>query len=252
MPAQAQRLVQRTLTVQGAERSYWVAAPMDGAPAPAVVVVFHANGGTGDLVARRSRLHMTPNGRRWFVVYPNGLNQTWNTKDAADVEFTKAMVDAVLQSDSRIDKSRVYAAGAGSGGLLAAKLACEASDRFAAIATMAAGVPESLRTSCKPEQATPLLLVQGNLSRPETGGQAQDPKQVFDFWRQTFACTGAPATEKKEGGAIAATITTARPCRDGAEIRLIAGDSAGDNPWIEEATREIYQFFNKFRRLPKF
>lgn len=237
-----QRLEQRTITVRGAERTYWVAPPVDRGPAPATVVVFHANGGSGDAVARRSRLHATPNGRKWFVIYPSGLGKGWNTKDSSDVEFTKAIVEAVLKSDNRIDKSKVYATGAGSGGELAEKLACEASDRFAAIAIVSAGVPETVRANCKPEQATPLLILTS---------QTQGISETFDYWRKTFACTGTPVTEEKPG-AISATIATAKPCRDGAEVRYVVGNRSGDNPWIEEAAREIHQFFFRFRRLPKF
>lgn len=245
------RLERRTVTVRGVERTYWVAPPVDRGPAPATVVVFHATGGNGEVVARRSRLHATPNGRKWFVVYPSGSGKGWNTKDSSDVEFTKAIVEAVLQSDSRIDKSKVYATGAGSGGELAEKLACEASDRFAAIAIVAAGVPEAVRANCKPEQATPMLILTGNLPRTDKEGPTPSGSETFDFWRKTFGCTGAPTTEEKPGS-ISATIATAKPCRDGAEVRYIVGNSSGDNPWIEEASREIHQFFFRFRRLPKF
>jgi polyhydroxybutyrate depolymerase len=234
-----QRLEQRTITVRGVERTYWVAKPIDRGPAPATVIVFHANGGSGDAVARRSRLHLTGIARKWFVIYPNGLDKTWNS---TDVEFAKAVVDAVQQSDKRIDKSKTYAAGAGSGGELAERLACEASDRFAAIAIVSAGVPEAVRTNCKPEQATPLLILTGS---------SQKNSETFDLWRKTLGCTGAPVTEEKNGP-VAATISTAKPCRDGSEIRYVAGNTSGNNPWVEQAAIEMNQFFFRFRRLPKF
>ena len=232
-----QRLEQRTITVRGVERTYWVAEPVDRGPAPATVVVFHANGGSGEAVARRSRLHLTGIARKWFVIYPNGLDKTWNS---TDVEFAKAVVDAVQQSDKRIDKSKTYAAGAGSGGELAERLACEASDRFAAIAIVSARVPEAVRSNCKPDQATPLLVL---ASQPPTSSEA------FEFWRKTYGCTGAAVSEPKENQA---TITTAKPCRDGSEIRYVVGNTSGNNPWVEEAAVEMNQFFFRFRRLPKF
>lgn len=235
----AQRLDQRTISVRGVERTYWVAVPVDRGPAPATLVVFHAAGGSGEAVARRSRLHLTGIGRKWFVIYPNGLDKTWN---ATDVEFARAVVDAVQQSDKRIDKSKTYAAGAGSGGELAEQLACEASDRFAAIAVVSAGVPEAVRANCKPGEATPLLILTG---------PSQKGSDTFDFWRKTYGCTGTPAAEQKDGP-VAATISTAKPCRDGSEIRHVVGNNSGNNPWVEQAAIEMNQFFFRFRRLPKF
>jgi len=86
--------------------------------------------------------------REGFVaVYPNGTGRgtralTWNAggccayaerNNIDDVGFTKALLDD-LTSRVHIDRTRVYATGISNGGMMAFRLAVEASDRIAAIA----------------------------------------------------------------------------------------------------------------------
>ena len=62
--------------------------------------------------------------------------QMQSVKD--DIAFIGALLDAVEQSVC-VDASRVYATGVSNGGGMVARLACELSDRLAAIAPVAGG-----------------------------------------------------------------------------------------------------------------
>jgi polyhydroxybutyrate depolymerase len=201
------------------------------------------------MAAHNGRVHQTGPGRRAFVAYPNALDQTWNLKGSEDVAFIKAMIDEITRSDASLDRSRVFATGAGLGGALAQRLACESSDRFAAIALVSTGFPRMLMDSCKPEQATPVLLIDGGIRR---SGDINllSAAETFEFWRKKNGCTGEPAVERRTTPRDH-TVTLARPCRDGAEVRFIKATDDG-KPWMEEASREIAEFVLRFRRLPKF
>jgi len=243
------RLSKRTLTVGGVERTYWVAPVVDASPSPPVIVVLHANTGNGEMAAHNGRVHQTGPGRRSFVAYPNALGQVWDLKGPADVAFILAMIDDITRSDASLDRSRVLATGAGLGGALAQRLACESSDRFAAIALISSGFPRQLTESCKPELATPVLLIDGGIRR---SGDVNllSATETFEYWRKKNGCSGEAAVERRTTPRDH-TITLARPCRDGAEVRYIKATDDG-KPWMEEAAREIAEFILRFRRLPKF
>src|SRR4029078_4838594 len=84
----------------------------------------------------------------FIVVYPNGLNASWNggslccgqsRMDGVDDEgFLRALV-ARMQRDACIDARRIYATRLSRRGALAHLLACRAADLFAASAPVSMG-----------------------------------------------------------------------------------------------------------------
>ncbi|MDX1694082.1 MAG: hypothetical protein R3208_09970 [Ketobacteraceae bacterium] len=77
----------------------------------------------------------------YVVVHPQGRllgdTQYWVTSDASDTGFINALV-TFLTAELPIDPDRVFLTGFSSGGILTWKLACEHSERYAAIAPVAA------------------------------------------------------------------------------------------------------------------
>src|SRR5690606_6342607 len=72
-----------------------------------------------------------------------------------DVGFLKAVI-ADLGRRLRIDASRVYATGMSNGGMMAYRLACEASDVFRGIAAVAG--TDNTR-NCRPARPVPVLHI---------------------------------------------------------------------------------------------
>ena len=76
-----------------------------------------------------------------------------------DIGFVNAMLDE-LEAKLCIDKRRIFATGISNGGMLAYRLACELSERIAAIAPVAATLVTS---PCKPPRPVPVLAFHGLL-----------------------------------------------------------------------------------------
>ena len=89
----------------------------------------------------------------FIVIIPEGLSDTtffgaigthWNSywgTDSDDLGFLNLLIDQAY-TDYGIDLSRVYCAGFSNGGFMSHRLACELSDRIAAIACVAGGVAD--------------------------------------------------------------------------------------------------------------
>jgi len=99
------------------------------------------------------------------VVYPQGLNQSWNagtccdtaSRDGVDdVGFLTQVIDLV-QNVQAIDRDRVYVAGFSNGGMMALRAVCARPDVFAA----AASVGGTLQSGCLSTAPSSALLVHG-------------------------------------------------------------------------------------------
>jgi polyhydroxybutyrate depolymerase len=135
----------------GLKRRYLVHVPAgyDGKRPLPVVLAFHGGGGRAEVQREQSQLNRTADKHGFLVVYPDGTGRlrllTWNAgtccgyavqNNIDDVAFTAQLLDQ-LQAQFPIDARRVYATGLSNGGMLSYRLACELSDRIAAIAPVA-------------------------------------------------------------------------------------------------------------------
>ncbi|MFZ5909654.1 MAG: alpha/beta hydrolase family esterase [Chloroflexota bacterium] len=201
-----------TLTVDGLERSYILHAPdsYDGRRPVPLVLDFHGGGGDATNQWRVSDFDQLADQEGFIVAYPNGTGRlgdkvlTWNggaccgyamTNNIDDVAFIRALV-AHLQASYNIDPKRIYATGLSNGGIMSYRLACEASDLFAAIGPVA-GTLNYKR--CEPSQAVSVIHFHGTNDShlPYEGGYGPDSvagvlfasvKDSIDFWLAANQC----------------------------------------------------------------
>ena len=100
--------------------------------------------------------------RKFIAVYPNSSSNFWDsgTGDNTGIHphFTRPL--GQLTTDFRIDETRIFAAGLSSGAMMAHRLACQLSDRIAAIASVAG----ALRIDdCSPARPVSILEMHGTL-----------------------------------------------------------------------------------------
>ncbi|NOY23473.1 MAG: hypothetical protein GXO70_08185 [Acidobacteria bacterium] len=185
-----------TITVDSQTRRYALYVPNNSDTSPQSLV-FELHGGgvyTEDMTGESG--HKTPyklwmklaDTEKFIVVYPEGLNgsygsPTWNdcranstvSSAADDVEFISALIDKISASYN-IDSDRIYVSGTSNGGIMALRLAVELSDRIAAVAAVAAAMPD--QSECGPP-ATPVsvLFMNGTADNhlPYTGGTVGNP-----------------------------------------------------------------------------
>ena len=126
--------------------------------------------------------------KRFIVVYLEGLNgsygkPTWHNcranatiySKANDVYFISALIDEI-SSSYPVDLTRIYASGTSNGGFMVLRLAVELPNRIAAVAAVAAAMPDSSACS-RPTHPVSVLCMNGTHDNhmPYNGGMLSYP-----------------------------------------------------------------------------
>ncbi len=142
---------------------------------PLVILLHGAGGDAGDMEQLTGFITIAER-EKFVLVYPEGMNQVWNdgrgrNEDVNDVAFIRRLIDFML-TEYRIDSNRVYVAGMSNGGFMTMRLACELSDKIAAVAAVAATVDSAVDANCQATKAMPVMLITGDKDRlvPVNGG----------------------------------------------------------------------------------
>jgi len=234
----------RVLTADGRVRTYHLHVPGGlSEHALPLVIALHGGTGSGDQFRRNSGLDELADERGFLVVYPDGVGvgptealRTWNggyccgraARDGVDdVGFVRELIDAIA-AEFPIDPQRVFAVGHSNGGILAYRLACELSDRVAAVALQAGSLGVE---GCDPEHPVSLLHLHGaaDTNHPIDGGQGGTSISGVDFHsartsvRDFAAADGCPGTPIVEVDSVNRdlTISTWTPCAGGSEVRFV-------------------------------
>jgi len=280
----------------GRERSAIVHVP-PGAPEKAqlpVLLNFHGGGGHGANEQDYSLMDRLADRETFIAVYPNGTGRfdkrllTWNAGSCCayaainnidDVGFVRALI-VKLSSKLPIDRRRVYATGMSNGGMMAHRLAAEASDLIAAVAPVAGGMVLPRIETSKSTRAIsvmhihsvddPRALYSGGLGPPfpMTKSQVFHPNidQMIAKWVWHNGCVSEPMIadrrSERDGRGHQATKYVYDKCRDGTAVILWKLTSAG-HVWpggkqkvmelilgpstdIIDANREMWNFFSRF------
>jgi polyhydroxybutyrate depolymerase len=229
----------RTLEFGGLTRSYRLRVPAsyDGSVPVPLVLDIHGLGSNAVQQQGISRMGAVASREGLLVAYPEGVNSVWNAGvccgnlNVDDVGFLRALVAAV-SADGNVDAARVYATGLSNGGAMSQRLACEASDLFAATAPLAFPVPFRPLSECQPTRAIPVLTFMGltDVLVRYDGGGFPSALETFAYWRDLNGCgTGAPDQVQVSGMSRCETYTQ---CTAGVQAGLcsITADSFGGSP----------------------
>jgi len=232
-----------SLAFGGVTRTYRWFAPSGDAPDGGfpLVLALHGGLGTGDQFARASGLEAVAAREGFVVVFPDGVERTWNggrccgqaaARDVDDAGFLAALIDD-FAARLPIDRARVFVTGHSNGAIMAFRFACERADLVAAVAPVAGSleIPE-----CRPSRAVALLAIHGDADQnhPIEGGTGPRSIARVSFasmadslaaWTKAMSCgTSSASTE----GAL--TTTEWSGCRDGLATRFVVIAGA-DHPW---------------------
>jgi polyhydroxybutyrate depolymerase len=232
-----------SLTFGGATRSYrlHVPAQYDGEPTP-LVVNLHGFLSNSLEQAKFSGMSALADARGFIVVYPSGggTPPAWNAGDCCeyvdrerdDVAFIAQLIDAIGEV-ACVDLARVYATGHSNGAFLSHRIACELSDRIAAVASVS-GMLGVTPEDCQPERAVPVLQIHGDADPiiPYAGGSPMGWELLFPalpaptyrsaaesvgFWRERDGCDATKTQVFSEGDANCQRFDG---CDDGSEVTL--------------------------------
>ncbi|KAI3399846.1 hypothetical protein diail_5356 [Diaporthe ilicicola] len=189
--------LEQTYNVQLNDRRYLLWFPVSykpTTPAP-LVLSYHGGTRTAEEQQRLDLLSTAYFNKEYIMVYPNGVNETWEgvpDVDTDDVDFTNSILDE-LEEQYCIDTDRVYATGKSQGGGFVGVLACDEdmSQRIAAFAPVSGAFYISdFGDECDPETVA---------IEPCSPGRADVP--VLDFHGladDTIAYYGGP----RKGGCL--------------------------------------------------
>jgi polyhydroxybutyrate depolymerase len=206
----------------GLVRRFLLVVP-ESAPDPApLVLVFHGFTRSPEEIEATSGMSALAEEHGFIVAYPagTGFPRRWLSSPllgGQDVAFARDLV-ALVSGEVGIDPRRIYAAGMSNGGGMAARLACDAADVFAAVGPVAAAYPGG---SCGPARPVPIAAVHGTADPivPYEGlGEALPAVEgVLAFWVRENGCDAEPAVE-----AIAEGVTRVAwgGCAAGADVVL--------------------------------
>lgn len=128
-----------------------------------LIIALHGGLGTPKNIEDQSKLSFLSDREGFIVCYPQGLaGRTWNggnccggasQSELDDVGFIDELIDQLL-TDYNIDPKRVYVTGMSNGGFMSYRLACELSNKIAAIAPVAGTMAID---QCNPENPMPII-----------------------------------------------------------------------------------------------
>src|SRR6202142_2908971 len=207
-----------TLTFGGIQRTYVLHIPSSYDGNQPVPLVFDFHGGLGNALTqiRTSNFEPLAEQKDFIVVYPNGTGLlgdkllTWNggtccgyavNHNIDDVGFVRAIV-AELESNYKIDPKRIYATGLSNGGIMSQRLACDASDLFAAIGPVSGTLNDP---QCAPKEPVSVIEFHGRADQhlPYDGGIGDKSladlsfvsvKDTIDAWSKFDQCSPTPQT----------------------------------------------------------
>jgi polyhydroxybutyrate depolymerase len=169
----------------GLTRTYLIHVPpsYDRTTAMPLLLVFHGGGGTGEGMAKLTHMSNVSDEAGFIAVYPDGYKNTWNDGRGVsaselagvdDVGFISKLIDT-LSNQYRIDSNRVYATGMSNGGFFTDRLACELSDKIAAVAVVAATMSPNISNACSPARPLSVMIIQGTADPlvPIGGGEVR-------------------------------------------------------------------------------
>ena len=271
----AQQTINASITHDGIERDYILYVPeiYDGSTAAPLVLNFHGFGSSASQQMFYGDFRDIADTEGFLLVHPEGTtfigNQFWNvgfpgiSSTIDDVGFTEALIDE-LATLYAIDLDRVYATGMSNGGFMSFLLACQLSEKIAAVASVTGSMTQDTFDDCNAQHPTPVLQIHGteddvvlynenNLSLPIP--------DVISYWVDHNNCETTPTTttlpdvDVSDGSTIEHSVY-----EDGdngvttEHMKVIGGghtwpgsvlNTAGTNQDID-ASMEIWLFFSRY------
>jgi polyhydroxybutyrate depolymerase len=240
---------ERFIEVGGRERRYEIHVPPGYSKDRAwpAVINFHGGGGRAAAARIQSGMDATADREGFLVIYPDGTGLfqkrllTWNAGDCCsyavnhkidDIGFTRALLDDVVKL-FHIDQRRIYATGMSNGAFMSYRVACELSDRIAAIGPVAGVMTVH---DCRPQRPVPIIHFHGTLDRysPYGGGVGEKSFSKVPYrsvaqntaeWLQLNHIPAEPKKVEKKSHATIATYANDRGC----EVMVVSLEGMGHN-----------------------
>jgi polyhydroxybutyrate depolymerase len=271
----AQHTINASITHDGIQRDYILYIPelYDGTTTVPLVLNFHGYGSNAAQQMFYGDFRDIADTEGFLLVHPEGTtfigDQFWNvgfpglSSTIDDVGFTEALIDE-LATLYAIDLDRVYATGMSNGGFMSFLLACQLSEKIAAVASVTGSMTQDTFDDCNAQHPTPVLQIHGtddgvvlyngnNLSIPIA--------DVISYWVDYNNCETTPTTTTLPDVDVSDGSTVEHSVYEDGDngittehMKVIGGghtwpgsviNTAGTNQDID-ASMEIWLFFSRY------
>ena len=208
--ALGQQTINGTIMHDNLLRQYvlYVPASYDASTAVPLVFSFHGYGSSAVLNMSYTNFTGIADTAGFILIHPQGtIDNTgkahWNVggwiigSTVDDVGFTNALLDSISNAYN-IDSARVYSTGMSNGGYMSFLLACQLSDRIAAIASITGSMTPQTYNACNPQHPTPIMQMHGTADGtvPYAGASSwtKSIDEVLQYWVAYNNCDTSPST----------------------------------------------------------
>ncbi len=263
-----------TIVSDGLIRDYkiYVPALYDGSVPVSLVFNFHGYGSNFIEQEQYGDFRAIADTANFILVHPNGTPDNfgtlaWNTfgnSTTNDVGFIANLIDSLKQVYN-IDTTAIYSTGMSNGGFMSYELACQLSERIAAVASVTGSIATSYLAACNSQHPMPVMQIHGTIDGtvPYAGNILFQPiESVINYWVQINNCDTNAIFN-----AIPDVVTTDNctaehyvyPNGDnGVEVefyKIIGGGHSWPGAPVNlnttnmdfQANQEIWRFFRKYR-----
>ena len=191
----------------GLTRSFNIFVPDTYDPSEPVPLLFclHGYGSNHDVIMEYTDFNTIASSENFIAVYPQGslLNGIthWNVGGwtvgsfVDDISFIDLIIETVSDSYS-INPDRIYSTGMSNGGYMSFLLACQLSEKIAAVASVTGSMTPQTFYSCQPQRAISVLQMHGTSDGvvPYGGNQSwtMGINTVVNYWKTHNNCSASP------------------------------------------------------------
>ena len=268
----AQQTLNETMLHDGTTREYIVYIPTIYDGLTPVPLLFNFHGATMSAYDQMVYCDMrfVSDTAGYILVHPQGTlfngETHWNVgswtarSTADDIGFTEAMIDT-LANNYNIDLKRVYSCGFSNGGYFSFELACQLSDRIAAVGSVAGRMSIDTYNSCNPSHHTPVITIHGTADNT-VGYYGNYPpgsrsvSQVIDYWVNynnsdlSPIVTSMPNLNSSDGSTVEYhAYNNGDNCTSIEHYKIIGGDHDWPGMWGNmdiHASAELWNFLSKY------
>jgi len=205
----AQQTINGSMIHDGIQRDYilYIPAIYDGNTDVPLILNFHGFGSNANQQLVYGDFRDIADKEGFLLVHPEGTllngNQHWNVgsftigSTTDDVSFTEALIDE-LANQYAINLDRVYATGMSNGGYMSFLLACQLSEKIAAVASVTGSMTPETYNACNAQHPTPILQIHGtgDSTVPYNGDTwTRSIEDVISYWANYNNCETNPTTK---------------------------------------------------------
>lgn len=192
----------KTININGINREFISYTPSTYNSTDAVPLMLNFHGWTMSASDQMnvSDMRALAESEKFIIVYPQGTKfknkfygsthwnvGSWTTGSISDdIGFVEKLIDH-MSVNYNIDLERIYACGYSNGGFFSHELACNLSNKIAAIGAVSANMSTQTKDSCNPSHPIPVVTVSGTndnkVSYDGTNFEGQiSHNEVLNYW----------------------------------------------------------------------